>query len=220
MSRSSAIESAIDQLGPQWGDVHGMRVPLHFGDPESERRQLQTLALADVSVLPKVGVKGPGAEAFVSEEGIPVPEDVYDSARLSDGGWIVRVDRDEFFVEEGPEGGTVAALRSVLASDKPGVYRIERQETGLLLCGTQAVDVLRQTCGYPFEVEPGSDTEFVYTRVAAISASVLRHTFAGVPAYRIWCVPSSGRYLWEEVHQICSDLGGTAVGLSSLQSLL
>ena len=220
--RSSALEAAVEPLSPVWGEAHGMRVPLHYSDSESELSQVETLAIADLSLLPKFGVKGPGAEAFLKREGVSTPTEVYGIDSIAGGGWVVRVDRDEFFLEEALAGNKVESLDAALGVGGAGVYRVEHQETGLLLCGINAVQVFRQTCGYPFEIEPGigqedqpiRSTEYVLTRVALATCAILRYTWNGIPAYRIWCVPSSGRYLWETLLEICNDLGGKPVGLS------
>jgi sarcosine oxidase subunit gamma len=217
--RNSALETALESLTPEWGELYGMRVPLSYTDAEVEGRQMETLALADLSALPKLGLKGPGVDAFVAAQGIEPPADVYGFARLPGGGWVIRVDGDELFMESGidqddRDADLLKKLDESLGEERPGVYRIERQETGLLLSGTLAVNVIRQTCGYPFEIGPGVESEFVYARVAVTSCAILKHSLNGFPVYRIWCVPSSGRYLLETLLDISRDLGGQPVGLS------
>jgi sarcosine oxidase subunit gamma len=201
-------------LEPVWGEIHGMRVPMHFSDEAAELRQLEHLSLADLSALPKLGVKGPQATSFLESHGIDLPGDLHDRKSLDGNGLVIRVDSSEYFLEEGISDTTVREISNNLGRGKPGAYRVERQETGLLLSGTEAVRVLRQTCAYPFE--PGNE-RFVLTRVALVSCAVLHEHRPGIPFYRIWCAPSSGTYLWETLLRIVQELGGTAVGMSCIQ---
>ena len=54
------------------------------------------------------------------------------------------------------------------------------------------------------------------TRVALVSCAIFPTAIAGAPAFRIWFIPSYAVYLWRNLLQIVRDLGGDAVGVSSL----
>jgi len=212
--RSSALESSLESLGPIWTERFGMRVPLRFREIEEERKQFENLAICDLSALPKMGVKGRGAVACLREEGLTVPERIYGWRQLEDGGLAIRTDRNEVFLEEGIEGSTLAGLSKKLGRGATSVDRVERQDTCLLLSGSRAIEVLRQTCSFNFSVE--SET-VVMTRIALVSCMVLSCREAGVPVYRIWCIPSYGVYLWENLLQIVAELGGDAVGVECVE---
>jgi glycine cleavage system aminomethyltransferase T len=210
--RTSPVASSLEKLDPTWDERFGMRVPLRFRGIEEEKAQFGDLAVSDLSALPKLGLKGAGALAWLSEAGIPVPDGIYDWNRMEGDGLVLRIDRNEVFLEEGSRGAVVGRLAA-----RPGlgttelVQRVEHQEAGFLLSGGRAWEVLRQVCSYDFR--DASET-VVMTRAAAVSCMVLPGRVAGVPVYRIWCVPSYGVYLWDNLLQIVSGLGGSAVGLA------
>jgi sarcosine oxidase subunit gamma len=161
------------------------------------------VTLRDVTSLPKMGVKGPGAAEWLAKQGLSVPAKIYGHATLSGSeGLIVRTGTSEFFLED-VAGGTRVARLWEAAANQPGVYRFFKQDAGFILSGEGVFDVLAQTCSYDFR-HPHED--FVMTRVAVVSASILRQDIAGVPTFRLWCDPSFGEYLWEQLHEIAHDL--------------
>ena len=195
---------------------HPQRVTRQASGKEGQQ-QIEKLALCDLSTLPKLGVKGPGAESMLERADIPIPEGVYQWRSLDDGGLVIRVDRNEFFLEEGVSSTRLERLATALGHGEPGAYRVPRYDTGLMLSGTEARLVLSQTCAYPF----GDVGEvFIITRVALVSVAVIKLNVQGIPLYRIWCAPSFGEYLRETLLEIVSDLGGKSVAPLSYRSLL
>jgi sarcosine oxidase subunit gamma len=188
-----------------------MQIPAEYGDLASEKTRARKLAVCDASALPRMGVKGPQAAAWLAKQGVSVPEKIYGHSSLDGGeGLIIRTGTSEFFLEDSFTGTRVARLWES-AANQPAVYRFFKQDAGFILSGELAFDVLAQTCSYDFK-RPGH--EFVYTRVAVVSVAVLRQDQNGVPTLRIWCDPSYGAYLFEQLLEITRDVGGDAVGLA------
>jgi sarcosine oxidase subunit gamma len=165
------------------------------------------VTLRDVTALPKMGVKGPGAAEWLARQGVSVPAKVYAHGPLTaSDGLIVRTGTSEFFLEDAPNGTRVASLWQA-AANQPGAYRFFKQDAGFVLSGERSFEVLAQTCSYDFR---RPDHDFVYTRVAVVSVAVLREDVDGVPTFRIWCDPSYGEYLAEQLHEIAHDLVGAS----------
>ncbi|HKJ88405.1 MAG TPA: hypothetical protein VKA48_07840, partial [Gammaproteobacteria bacterium] len=91
-------------------------------DPAAESPDPARLGLADLSAMPRLGVKGPGAEEFLRPHGVTPPEGVYRWAELEGGAVVVRTGSQEYFVEDGAAGGTVAGLDTDLGFGGDGVY--------------------------------------------------------------------------------------------------
>ncbi len=212
-SRRSPMENLIEGLHPTWSELYEMQVPLHFGDAVKERQQFQDLAICDLSVLYKLGVKGPGSAEWLQTQGIQVPEAVYQWLPLAGGGIVARVDRQEFFLEDGLASPRTPQLSVALGDPVPGVQRVWRQDAGVLLSGRKSTEVLAQTCGLP--VEPLSSS-LIMTRIAGISAALLPFQVDGVQVFRLWFPPTYGPYLWETLSEIVRELGGSPVGLAVL----
>ena len=207
--RRSPAHQSQAALDPQWGERFGMTVPLCFATPEEEHALLSELALGDLSALLRFGCKGRRTADWMAARGLPVPPSIYGWERLEDGGLLVRVDNREFMVENGLGGGCAETLIAELGSGADGVYRVQRQDAALVLAGRRAAEVLAQTCGVDFS-ETGDD--FLKTRVALTSCSIKREPLGDVPAYRLWCEPSYGEYLFAALLEIVHELGGGPVG--------
>ena len=225
----SPIQGTWEKLSPTWGTVGSTRCPLHFDDPQREREIASAVALADLSMLRKVGVKGPGSTAWLRDIGLNLPDRVYGCHDSETDGLVARVDQGEFFIEAGLtaagfSAGAVDRVAEGLERGVPGASRVDRQDAGLLLCGQDAHKVIEQTCGYDFEHGHGTrrdESVIVMTRVAAVSVAVRLFNLkpdcesSNVPAFRIWTAPSYGVYLWEALLEIVRDLGGGPVGLGA-----
>ena len=187
--------------------------PLPAADLSAAR--LGAVGICDVSLLPKLGVKGTGAAGWLAEQWLKVPEEVYASAPLEAGGLIVRLGADEFLIEAGSLDESLAALRERMPGDALHVAPVAREDAGLLLVGPRATEMLLQTCGYEFAKSP--DQRFVHTRIAGVSCGVLPQQILGNRGYRIWFDPSYALYLWETLVEIATELGGGMVDAAGMQ---
>jgi len=212
-TKLSPCHDALEHLKPSWGKLHDMPVALHFGKPEVEGERIRTLALCDISAVPRMGLKGAGAAAWLKAQGLSIPENIYDWLPAGNGGMIAKTGGTEFFIESGLDGELTPRLLSNLDSKTPGVYRVIRQDAALVLIGQNSNLALAETCGVDFS-KP--ESRMVFTRVAGVSCSLLPFAVNGIPAFRIWFDNSYGRYFFETLLQIIRDLGGDAVGIEAL----
>jgi sarcosine oxidase subunit gamma len=212
-TRHSPVHDLLEARRARWRTVAGAQVAVRFGLAKNEREAARSLALCDVSALPKLGLKGPGTAFWLAENGVRIPGAIYETSSLEDGGLVVRAGEEEFLLESGMDARTVPDLASRLGEDAQGVYRIEREDATFLLCGTRAVDALAQTCGIDFaEAAPN---RLILTRVAGVSCGILPQPAENMVVYRLWVGPSSAIYLWEQLTQILSDLGGAITGAAA-----
>ena len=106
--------------------------------------ELSALSLSNLGTLPKLGVKGTGAETWLREQSVDIPATTYETARLADGGLIVRLGSGDFFLEGGASSELLARFQTELTREPPRVYCVERQDATIVLAGHQAVNVLAQ----------------------------------------------------------------------------
>lgn len=195
-------------------DIAGRTFVAHVTDADAERRAVADLALADFSARPKLGVKGPGAQAWLREQGAQPPEDIYESITTPAGGTLIRTGRTEYFAEAGMRDNSVDRLARALGFGRPGVSRIDRQDATFHLAGTRSFAVLEQTCGVNFRAAaPG---RIMFTRVAGVSAGVLPHDKTPEPHFTLWLDPSYAIDLWAALVSIVEDEQGTIVGAAAL----
>ena len=210
--RRSPVHDRLEELNPEWVEIHSMKVPLRFKDSASEKRLKTELSLCDFSCLPKVSLKGPESLTWLAQAGIPVPENVYGCRSSADGGLVIRTDRQEVFLEDGPASQRVSEIERELSSHSVGVHLVRRQDASFQLTGIQSNGVLRETCGVDFSQPPDA---VVMTRVAGVSCMVLPLQAKGAPAFRFWLDASYGPYLWDALLEIVREFGGDAIGLDT-----
>ena len=190
-----------------------MAAVLRFSDSEQEDRLKGRLGLADLSCLPRIGLKGAGVLAWLQENGLQTAEALYAVTPVEAHGILVRIDREEVILEDGLQGQVVSRIRDRLSANPSGVYRVERQEASFLLIGSRIDEVLSQTCGHDFRESAG---QVVLSRVAGVSCRLLQVEASGIGGFRIWLDPSYSVYLWEMLLGIVREEGGDAVGLGCL----
>ena len=213
--RRSPVQDCLEELDPEWMEIHKMKAALRFKPAGTDNRSRSDVFLCDLSCLPKMGLKGSQALAWLEQQGIAVPESVYAWHSLEGDGLVVRTDRHEVFLEDGPLNDRISRLESELRSYSTGSYLIiRRQDASFLLDGAEANAVMRETCGVDLS-QPQAGV--VMTRVAGVSCMILRllATQKQTPAFRLWLDPSYGSYLWKALLEIVRDHGGDAVGLEA-----
>ena len=212
--RTSPIFSALDALGPVWGEHAAMRVPLSLRGEVAGTADV--LALTDVSSLVRTGLKGPGAIQWLEAQGIPVPQGFNRWVPLPEGGLVARLARTEFLVEDGWAGGPVTRLATALRTTAPGVYPVPRQDCALDICGAGAPDLFAETCTVPFAMDPPEARIVTLTTMVGVGVTVLRRDVQGRPCWRLWCDGTSGPYLWETLTSIAAEHGGGPMGVRVL----
>ena len=208
--RLSPVHHLLEARGAQWGQLGDTPIALRFGPDEDERTALAVLGLCDASALRKLGIRGPGAGTWLVERGVELPAAVYDTLPLAGGGLVVRLGTNEFLLEDGIPGGTIAALPGQLAGAPPGSYRVEREDATFLLTGSGAREVLAQMCSIDFRTAPRR--RLVLTRAAGINAGILPDSLGDVPLFRLWIDCGYAVYFWEALVEIVEELGGKLIG--------
>jgi len=183
------------------------------GDDASK---LDAVALADLSFLPRFGLKGPAAAQWLEARNVALPAQINGWIALPGAGVIARLGSSEFFLEDGAAGITVGAIRDALGHGAPGVYPVVRQDAGFVLAGARVNDLLMQTCNVNFADSNPQHAVVVMTQMIGISVLVLRADRAQVPCYRLWCDPTLAPYFWETLAEIATELGGGVIGADGL----
>ncbi|MEO8630596.1 MAG: hypothetical protein ABI612_21225, partial [Betaproteobacteria bacterium] len=114
------------------------------------------------------------------------------------------------------QDGVVSMLRKALELPAPGVYAVLRQDCELLVCGERVHELFAQTCNINFNSIPQTDQTVTMTMMVGVAVTVLYAGFGRTPCYRIWCDGTYGAYLWAALIEIAAELGGGAVGLTSV----
>lgn len=174
------------------------------------------LALGDLSCFGRAGLKGPNAASWLAQHGIPVPMQPNSWGALHSGGIVARLGETEFFLEDGPTGGTAADVVGLLGAGLCGVYPVIRQDIALVLTGARANEVLLETCNVDFSTMGFDHNELALTSMIGVPVLVIPRRLGAMPAFGIWADPSFGPYLWRTLLEIVTEHGGGAAGYDLL----
>lgn len=170
-----------------------------------------SLGLADASLTPRHGCKGPGATAWLEGLGLPIPTATNSWLPLDGGGLIARLGFTEYLIE----GPADLIARLAATPRTAGVYPVLRQDAALLLGGARLDELLRQTCNVNFRPLDLAARPVVLTSMVGVGVTVIPEQRNGLPFVRVWCDGSYGHYLWETLLGIAVELGGGAVAAHS-----
>jgi sarcosine oxidase subunit gamma len=208
--RSSPVPS-LSRAVVRKAVMHGMTVPVEL---EADARSSELPALiTDASCLPRAGVKGPNAAAWLTSQGVQLP--AANHWRYHDELRIARLGRSEFLLEAAAHGSRVAQLKAVLAP-AAGLYPVLRQDAVIWLAGPAAASVLRQLVTFDFTCLPAGDDAVLLTQLGGVSATLLWQPAATGRCYSIYCDASYGSYLWTTLLALVAAEGGAAVSFDAL----
>jgi len=224
--RRSFLHHKLAALNAQYVEVNGAAMAERIG-ARDEVALARRLALADVSPLARVGVKGAGAADWLAQQGLTVPE-VNRLARQGDGSLLLRLGSNDLMLvadldarSTRPAGLTQAwqALENPPAT--PRGYLVPRQEgyCALVMTGAEAANCLAKVCGVDLRAHRFPDLAIAQTSVARLSAVVARVDLNGTLAFRLFADSASAEYWWDCLIDAMQEFGGGAVGVAALRSL-
>ncbi|MCW5621408.1 MAG: hypothetical protein KIS79_09915 [Burkholderiales bacterium] len=210
--RTGPLHTLQAASGGTWGQLNGMPTPLRMHSANTRPDP----ALADVSALLRCGLKGPGAQDWLSAYGVPVPERANSWCAGARGGLVARLGRSEFLVESAWNDAQAMEIAHALRDPVPGVYPVLRQDCALLVQGARTRELWLQTCNVNLFDIPAQNREVTLTTMVGVSVTILKQPLGNDICYRIWCDGTFGAYLWETLLEIAVELGGAAVGFAEV----
>ena len=219
--RLSPIHDSLQSLNGSWRDINGMPSLLCLpNDPHHS----SDLGIADLSFLTRFGVKGANAAEWLANQGLPIPDYSNTWHSLPEGGIIARLGLTEFLIEDSvssaiakPAPSAIAPRLAAACQSPPAkVYPVLRQDLALALVGNRVNELLRQTCSFNFQALSLSDRPVILTSMIGVAVTVTPGDHNGQPFYRIWCDGTFGRYFWQTLVEIATELGGGAIGTESV----
>ena len=204
--RRSPVEPDLTTRGAHWSRLGDARLATRLNLDGTGA----TVTLCDLSPLGLVGVKGPQSSTWLAQRGLLVPEAIYQTTRLPDGGVVGRLGQEEFMVGGGTNLDFVTSIVQDLRASADPPYCVEREDASFLLAGDGSLAALAQTCGVDFLA--AAEDQLVLTRVAGVSCTILPQHRHDRASWRLWCDPSFATYLWGQLTTIVEDLEGCVVG--------
>ena len=214
LARIGPLRDAQGTASTRWTTLESMQTPASFDGDDA--RRLREAGIADLSFKRRAGVKGPGAAAWLQEQGLATPDRPNSWVRAQCGSLVARLGLAEYVVVAAPDTpGIQPALRQV----PRGVYPVARFDAELVLAGAQVHDLFKQTCAFDFESLDPTAQPLVMTSMVGVGVTVLAMLHGSQRYYRLWCDGTYGGYLWNTLVEVAGSLGGGAVGFEALGPL-
>jgi sarcosine oxidase subunit gamma len=174
------------------------------------------LKFEDLSLRPRFGCKGPGAEVWLATGGYRVPREPNSAAVDADGILVARLATAEFLIEaaDGGTGRVESTVRQLTSPARPpNVYPVPRQDLVVGIEGAATNALLRQTCSFDFApVLDRCDRDggpIILTSMIGVSVVAFLRRVDRSPVMTLWVDPSFAYYFWTTLLEVGGDLGPT-----------
>ncbi len=200
-----------------WIELDSMPMVAIFADSTTDVQRLALAGVGDASHKRRIGVKGPGAQAWLKELGIATPSQPNSWSRLDCGSLVARLGLTEYVIVSSSNTDTVKRVATAAPSAR--VYPVPRFNAEILLAGRHVHDLLKQICSFDFEGLDLSAHPLVMTSMVGVSVTVIALEAPTGALYAVWCDGTYGPYLWNTLIDVATGFGGGAVGLEALGPL-
>ena len=225
-TRRSPLYRLLAEDGARFEPLGGYAVARDFGQgADDEAARAESLGLADLTPLPRIGFKGWNIGPWLAGKGAEMGEASNRAYVQADGTRIARLAPGEALVlaERTGNAPLVETLdRAWSMADADGCFRVARDETTcwLLLTGDHAASMLAKVCAVDLRRPAFAPDAIAQTNVARLNAIVIRGDIGPVPAFDLLTDSASAVYLWGALLDAMAEHEGAPVGLAAIRSLL
>ena len=225
-TRRSPLYRELEAHDARFEALSGFAVAQDFGQESAvEAAQAESLGLADLTPLPRIGFKGWNIEPWLAGNGAELGAASNRAYRQADGTRIARLAPGEALVlaDRGGAGPLIATLDQAWSmAEADGCFRVARDETScwLLLTGAHAPSMLAKVCAVDLRPQAFAPDAIAQTNVARLNVIVIRGDIGPVPAFDLITDLASAVYLWGALLDAMAEYDGAPVGLAAIRALL
>lgn len=195
-----------------------------FGATAAEEAEAaRTLALADLSPLPRTGFKGADAIAWLGRQGLVIGDASNRAYRQSDGTLAARLSPGEALILPplNGDGSAIGRLAAAWQDDGQLCYPVPRRDSHgwLRILGDRAAEMMAKLCAVDLRARSFPDLAVAQTSVARLGAIVIRDDLGPCFGLHLLADSASADYLWRCLADAMGEYGGRPVGLAALTVL-
>lgn len=208
-NRRSFVYPRLVEAGAEFTDIGDAALATGFAGGSTP-----PLGLADLSPVPRTGVKGPRALAWMGEQGWPVPAANNVTVASEGGAMVARLADSEVVVLAPPRGdhGPTRSLDAAIPGG--GAWSTPRRDSHcwFRLQGNAAIDCLQKLCGVDLRIKAFPGGSIAQTSVARLNAIVIRDPAATIPVFHLLADSASAIWLWDTLLDAMAEFDGAPIG--------
>lgn len=155
------------------------------------------LALRDLSLQQRSGVRGAGASAYLVQQSYPVPDAPNQLVPTNSGAWVMSLSHREFWLLQPDQEAVASAIQGeALASEVWPLYCLHGH-AWLQLAGAPRAEVMATLCGVDLSQGVFPEGSVVQTQVARVTSIIAHHTEGQAGVFSLFVDQSLAVYLWE-----------------------
>ena len=155
------------------------------------------LALRDLSLQQRSGVRGAGASAYLVQQSYPVPNAPNQLVPTDSGAWVMSLSHREFWVLQPEQKAVASAMQGdALASEVWPLY-CQHGHAWLQLAGAPRAEVMATLCGVDLSQAAFPEGSVVQTQVARVTSIIAHHAEGQAGVFSLFVDQSLAVYLWE-----------------------
>ena len=218
----SMLDYQHNKLGANFRKVGDAEVVASYVDNEIEQAKL--LAIADLTVLPRIGYKSRQTSEWLTAQGVSIPDNPNQSVRQDDGCLVASLSWDEYLVLAGLSGESATIDKLVAAYQHEAgfmCYPLLRAHSHccFLISGERASELFAKVCGVDLRAGAFVNGQVAQTSVARNNSIVIRNDLGQIPAYYLLTDSASAEFMWRSLLDAMQEYPGRAVGLDCLLAL-
>ena len=155
------------------------------------------LALRDLSLRQRSGVRGAGASAYLVQQSYPVPDAPNQLVPTDSGAWVMSLSHREFWLLQPDQEAVASAIQGeALASEVWPLY-CQHGHAWLQLAGAPRAEVMATLCGVDLSQAVFPEGSVVQTQVARVTSIIAHHAGGQGGVFSLFVDQSLAVYLWE-----------------------
>ena len=155
------------------------------------------LALRDLSLQQRSGVRGAGAGAYLVQQSYPVPNAPNQLVPTDSGAWVMSLSHREFWVLQPDQEAAASAMHGeALAAEVWPLY-CQHGHAWLQLAGAPRAEVMATLCGVDLSQAAFPEGTVVQTQVARVTSIIAHHAEGQAGVFSLFVDQSLAAYLWD-----------------------
>lgn len=216
--RRTPLYRMLGSEGARWRALPDAAVAEDLGGAA----EAPTLAIADLSPLPRLGFKGRGTIEAMQKRGISVSAEPNRAFRQPDGGLCLVLAPGEIILLSNLDGegaGLDRLEREWRIEDGERTYPLPRRDTHawLAIIGEGAPAMFAKICAVDLRRDKFADLRIAQTSVAKMSAIVVRADAGNTPFYHVLADSAAALYFSSCLLDAAREFGGRMVGLAAVK---